>query len=97
MKKRFAAFAGTVRRFVGRWQRRRREDRILRLCGCIAWCPWCREPLNDQAEWSDPDGDGHGCYQCNACNRISEWHFGIAPGPVLLSPNTKVDPRGLSA
>lgn len=60
---------------------------ILRQCGCVAYCPRCREPLNDQASWFDPDNDGHGCYQCSGCNRISEWHFGIAPGPVCLSPN----------
>ena len=85
----------TLHRLVGRWQRRRREQRILRQCGCIAYCPRCREPLNDQALWFDPDSDGHGCYQCSACDRISEWHFGIAPGPVCLSPNPRVHLREL--
>ena len=91
-----SGFFVAVQRLVGRWQRRRREQRILRQCGCIAYCPRCREPLNDQASWFDPDNDGHGCYQCSACNRISEWHFGIAPWPVCLSPNPTLHRGGTS-
>ena len=80
--------ANWLHRLVRRLRDKRRERRILRECGCIAYCPRCRDPLNDQARWlENRSGDlGHGTYQCAKCGLNSEWHFGIAPGPVLLSP-----------
>ena len=63
----------------------KRERRVITTCGCIAYCPGCRDPLNDQATWVE-DGEGRGVYGCTKCGRQSEWHFGIAPGPVLLKP-----------
>ena len=75
-----------LQRLIGRWRARQRERQIIAACGCIAYCPGCRDPLNDQAAWTE-DGDGRGVYGCTKCGRKSEWHFGIAPGPILLTPN----------
>jgi len=64
----------------------RREHRIKQKCGCVTYCPKCRDPLNDQASWLASDGEGRGTYKCNKCGQVSEWHFGIAPVPLLLHP-----------
>ena len=69
----------------------RRERRIIESCGCVTFCPKCKDPLNDQATWLASNGEGLGTYKCNKCGQVSEWHFGIAPVPVLLHPtNTSV-------
>jgi hypothetical protein len=36
-----------------------REKKILSACGCVAYCPVCLDPLNDQATWVE-DGEGRG-------------------------------------
>lgn len=66
-----------------RWWRTRK---ILRKCGCICYCPRCRDPLNDQAYLLAKSEDGRVTYKCRPCGLVSEWHFGIAPVPVRLNP-----------
>ncbi len=78
-----------LRGFLARRRARRRIRRILDTCGCVAYCPGCRDPLNDQATWREDD-DGRGVYGCSRCGRDSEWHFGIAPGPVLMVPDMSI-------
>lgn len=73
-----------IQRVFRRFQQWRRERQILSVCGCVAYCPKCKDPLNDQARWLDSNGEGRGIYQCAKCGHASEWHFGIAPVPVLL-------------
>jgi hypothetical protein len=80
-----------IHMLIKRWKAKRRERYILKMCGCIAYCPQCNEPLNDQALWFDANNDGHGYYQCSVCNKISEWHFGIAPVPFLLASKDNLE------
>lgn len=61
-----------------------REQKVMEECGCRCRCPNCNDILNDQAVWTnDPTDDGHGEYTCS-CGHVSEWHFGLAPIPILL-------------
>lgn len=71
-----------------RFRRWRRERRLLRICGCICYCPSCREPLNDQ-ECADL-GDGRYRYTCR-CGSSCTFDFAIAPAPVRVDP-LLVDP-----
>lgn len=81
-------------RFVRRFRLRLREREIARNCGCVTYCPKCRDPLNDQAYWLASNGEGRGTYKCRVCGNVSEWHFGIAPVAVLLwSSHTKSSPN----
>lgn len=67
----------------------KRERDVIAACGCMCFCPKCNDILNDQAEWvNDDTDDGHGFYSC-LCGHISEWHFGIAPVPILLNKTIK--------
>lgn len=61
-----------------------RAARNLEKCGCCCWCPACNDPLDDAAIWKPLDEYGHGNYLCGKCGHVSEWHFGIAPCPLLL-------------
>lgn len=61
-----------------------RKQKVMEECGCACRCPKCNDILNDQAVWvADSTGDGHGEYICS-CGHVSEWHFGLAPIPILL-------------
>lgn len=60
--------------------RKSREDSILDQCGCVCFCPGCKDPLNDQAECTDGDTVK---YHCNVCGTESEWLFDT-PVPVRL-------------
>lgn len=73
-----------IRNWVSKFRRWIREKDILEACGAICYCPKCRDPLNDQARWVDPNDGGHGKYKCSKCGNVSEWHFGIAPVPICL-------------
>jgi len=71
--------------FLERLRRRRREQRILKECGCICYCPKCREPLNDQAKCA-PLYPGTYEYTCG-CGHVSDWNFDAAPVPFLVKPH----------
>lgn len=48
-----------------RWLRRlfeSREERVLRLYGCVCWCPVCGDILNDRAEVHHCPNEGLVCY-----------------------------------
>lgn len=73
-----------IERWIALWKLKRRERRIMETCGCVTYCPKCKDPLNDQAHWLASNGEGRGTYRCSPCGNVSEWHFGIAPCPVLI-------------
>ncbi len=61
-----------------------RERRVMRECGCICYCPNCRNILNDNAQYFDR-GLNQDVYICNVCNCESLWSFNLAPVPILIS------------
>ncbi len=63
---------------------RKRVSHIIKNCGCVVYCPKCRDPLNDQAYWLASNGEGLGTFKCRVCGNVSEFHFGIAPVAVLI-------------
>jgi len=71
---------------IKKWKEKQREKRIIDFCGCITYCPGCKDMLNDQASCRE-DEDGFIFYECNTCGRESKWHFDIAPCPILLKSN----------
>jgi len=66
---------------------KKRIERIERKCGCVCFCPECKEPLNDQADCTDTDFVR---YHCNECETDSKWTFDAAPVPLLISSNNKL-------
>jgi hypothetical protein len=71
-----------------------RKDLILDECGCVCYCPSCKDILQDQAIWVPEEGDsGKGIYICSKCDNVSSWHFGIAPIPICLEET--VEQRGI--
>lgn len=68
----------------------RRERQIMSDCGCICFCPKCRDPLNDQAYWLD-SADGAGTYKCRKCGYVSRWLFDT-PAPICLSTTANGEP-----
>ncbi len=66
-------------------QLKQREKLIAKTCGNICYCPFCRDPLNDQADWLDFDRDGSGYFLCHTCGRASQWHFGVTPAPICTT------------
>lgn len=75
---------GLLTRFIRRWKWSRRERDVIQTCGCVTYCPKCHDILNDQAYWLESNGEGLGTYKCRLCGNVSEWNFGIAPGPILI-------------
>ena len=73
-----------VTRMLRRWTWNKRERDIKRNCGCVTYCPKCHDMLNDQAYWLASNDDGLGTYKCRLCGNVSEWHFGIIPGVLLI-------------
>lgn len=82
----------SLRSWWRQWRARRRIDKILRQCGCVCYCPRCKEPLNDQADIHDAADDGEVNYRCKACGFWSRWNFAIAPFPVLRSRDVQEKP-----
>ena len=80
--------------WIRRVQRKRREKRILDKCGCIIYCPFCKDPLNDQASCTmwEIERDGVLCveYTCHSCGTRSQWLFGMAPFPVCQNELQRV-------
>jgi len=64
-------------------ERKTRKAEILRKCGCICYCPSCKEPLNDQAECEDTDLVRYTCQ----CGHKSEWNFDLWACPALRRGN----------
>lgn len=62
-------------------KKKNRKDTVLEQCGCVCYCPQCKDILNDQANCIDED---FVYYRCNTCNTNSIWTFDVAPCPVLL-------------
>ena len=75
-------FASAIRSVIARYNERKRRRKLLELCGCVCFCPNCKDILQDQAECEDADLVR---YRCNTCGHRSVWDFDIAPFPVLLS------------
>lgn len=64
-------------------KKEKREEYILKNCGCICYCSNCNEPLNDTAKCVEKEIAIYE-YHCNSCGHKSMFHFGIAPVPILL-------------
>ncbi len=62
----------------------RRKQDILEKCGCVVYCPNCKEPLNDNSDCKELDKDGLVEYTCVKCQTKSIFHFGIAPVPIYM-------------
>jgi hypothetical protein len=62
-----------------------RRDQVLAKYGCVCYCPYCKDILNDQAKWISDLGDnpGFGLYLCK-CGKPSKWNFSLAPVPLCL-------------
>ncbi len=82
-----------IKKFLAKLKQKRREKRVIKSCGCICYCPHCKDILNDQAdcfEWK-----GLVRYYCS-CKAGSTWNFDIAPVAILLSwdkPNPYLYPQ----
>lgn len=64
---------------------KKRQSLILKECGCICFCPTCKDPLNDQAKWSYLNED-EGVYSCSKCGDESLWNFNAIPGALYIGP-----------
>jgi hypothetical protein len=71
-----------INKFICSFLRKRRVERITKECGCVCFCPSCKDPLNDQADCTDTD---YVRYHCHNCGAKSKWTFDAAPIPLLLS------------
>lgn len=65
------------------WRTRRRVEGILRRCGCVCYCPRCKEPLNDQAACTKVSY-GIYSYVCQ-CGCWSKWDFVRFPFPHIVA------------
>jgi len=72
--------AGLIDFYLAR-KKSTREETILKTCGCVCYCPQCKEPLNDQADCTDEE---FVTYTCSVCGTVSKWNFDIAPVPILM-------------
>ena len=48
------------------------------------WCPECDNDLVRDSFVSQSEG-GRVIYKCSKCQFVSEWHFGIAAIPILMT------------
>lgn len=56
-----------------------RQEKILAKCGCICYCPQCKDILQDQAYCTVTDLVRYTC----SCGYESVFNFDIAPVPIL--------------
>ena len=63
-----------------------REEDILKKCGCICYCPECKDILQDQAECKDEEFVEYKC----GCGAKSQWSFDIAPMPILMDGKGRI-------
>lgn len=75
-----------------------REKKVAERCGCICYCPKCKEILNDFSDCKKLTEEGLYEYTCSSCGEVSKFHFGIAPVPIyvenykdLTKPRTEKD------
>ena len=71
---------GLVKNYIAKIKRFFREERVIRECGCIVYCPECNEILNDTAKYKEKDYVG--TYTCSKCSSISVWVWGVVPVPI---------------
>jgi RNase P subunit RPR2 len=60
-----------------------RERRIIEACGCVAYCPRCHDPLQDQAIGNARASDETWLLTCRECGCVSRWMLD-APVPLLV-------------
>ena len=72
------------RGYVEKIKKRRREEAVLKACGCYCRCPYCHDILNDQADCVDDTEAQKVYYRCNTCGMDSVWTFDAFPVPHLL-------------
>ena len=69
-----------------------REEQVLKECGCICYCPGCKNILNDQAECSQEktyeSGPEYIKFRCS-CDCLSLWSFDH-PVPILITRSRPV-------
>ena len=63
---------------IGLFKKKTREDEVIEQCGCVCYCPSCKDILNDQADCTYTDFVR---YKCNMCGTKSKWSFDIFPVP----------------
>ena len=68
-------------------EQEKRLKNIKKKCGCVCYCPKCKEPLNDQ-ECRTISEDGLYEYTCK-CGEKPMFHFGIAPVPIFIEKDIK--------
>lgn len=73
-----------------------REERVLRVCGCVCRCPQCKDILNDQGEVHASRESAEINYFCSSCGCWSVWDFD-APVPLLKRTigSFRIDARDL--
>ena len=60
-----------------------RVEKIIQECGCVCYCPRCRNPLNDTSEMEAVDERGVYEYTCADCGEKSRFNFFVYGLPVL--------------
>lgn len=61
------------------------EQKVLDKCGCVCYCPKCRNILNIDSGCEAINNDNAEYrYTCSKCQHISIWDFGT-PVPWLVS------------
>ena len=73
-----------IKALIAKWKYKRREKQMLAKCGCVCYCPTCKDILQDQADCKDEELVE---YHCNKCGSDSTWTFDAAPCPILLTSN----------
>ncbi len=81
-----------IRGLIEAHRLKKREDKVLKDCGCSCKCPKCGDILNDQAECTDTDLVRYIC----GCGHKSEWNFDIAPVPILMKGGKDAKPVTVS-
>lgn len=71
-----------IKECIKSWKHKRREKKVINTCGCVCYCPHCKDILNDQADCTDTDLVR---YTCNTCGKKSEWDFDVCMIPMVVS------------
>ena len=75
-----------IRNWIKKYKANKREEKVLKNCGCACYCPKCKDILNDQAKCEKIEKDDNLWiyYTCNSCGNKSKWNFDILPLPLCL-------------